>query len=220
MKNIFRKAVSFSVIGSMGIFVASSLVGCSSNEHNNTSNNTNVFDEAAQKKGAFVVIKEVTPGHYKIVDEYPSSETRVILEDINGTQRILSKEELDELIKEADKKIEANQSPLTNPQISEGGGGLSLGETLLASAAGAILGSWIGSKLFNNPTYQQQRAKSYSNPSVLQRSKDAFRNKSTSSMMKKSTTSSPVTKPSNTKKGFFSSSSTKTSTSSFRSFGG
>lgn len=217
MKNIFRKAVYFSVIGSMGVVVASNLAGCSSNEHNNTSNNTNVFDEAAQKKGAFVVIKEVAPGNYKIVEEYPSQETRVILEDLNGTQRILSKEELDKLIKEADKKIEANQSPLTNPQISEGGGGLSLGETLLASAAGAILGSWIGNKLFNNPTYQQQRAKGYSNPSVLQRSKDAFRNKTTSSMAKKSTTNyKPTSKPSNTQKGFFSSSSTKTSTSSFR----
>lgn len=49
-------------------------------------------------------------------------------------------------------KIDSGTSQLTNPT----GGGLSLGETILASAAGAILGSWIGSKLltakFPKPT--------------------------------------------------------------------
>ena len=40
-------------------------------------------------------------------------------------------------MEEENKKIEAGTSQLTNPT----GAGLSLGETILASAAGAILGS-------------------------------------------------------------------------------
>jgi hypothetical protein len=140
--------------------------------------------------------------------EYPASSTTVILKKLDGTEKILSKEELDKLIKEADKKIEENKSPLTNPELSSGG--MSLGETILASAAGAILGSWIGSKLFNNPTYQHQRAKSYSSSSVLQRSKESFKNRSKSTFSSFKSTK---------KSGFFSSTSSRSSSSGFR-FGG
>ncbi len=57
-------------------------------------------------------------------------------------------------------------------QISSGG--LSLGETLLASAAGAILGSWIGSKLFNNQNFANQQRGAFSNQSAYQRSVNSF----------------------------------------------
>ena len=162
---IFRKISNYAIVGGLGALLMFNLTGCTDKKDNNQ----NVFEEANQKKGAFVVIQEVAPEEYKIVDEYPSSETRVILKSLDGSERILSQEELDKLIKEADKKIESNQSPLTNPELSSGG--MSLGETILASAAGAILGSWIGSKLFNNPTYQQQRQKTYT-PSAYKRSQD------------------------------------------------
>lgn len=39
---------------------------------------------------------------------------------------------------------------------------MGLGGILLSSIAGAMIGSWIGGKLFNNPTYQNQRATNYS----------------------------------------------------------
>ena len=90
---------------------------------------------------------------------------------------------------------------------------MSLGETILASAAGAILGSWIGSKLFNNQNYQNQRARSYKSPTVMQRSKDSFRQKSKS-------TFSSFKKNSNTKSGFFGGRTSSSKSSSFSRFGG
>ena len=65
---------------------------------------------------------------------------------------------------------------MTNPT----GGGLSLGETILASAAGAILGSWIGSKLFNNQNYQAQQRTSYKTPQAYERSQSSFNKTATS----------------------------------------
>jgi hypothetical protein len=128
----------------------------------------------------------------------------VILRDLEGNERILSKEELDALVAKEAKKIEANQSPLVNPQIHSGG--MSLGETILASAAGAIIGSWIGSRLFNNPTYQNQRQRSYKSPTVFQRSQNSFNKKRTKTLSKKS--------------GFFSNKSKTTTKKSYFSFGG
>ncbi|WP_279127534.1 ATP-binding cassette domain-containing protein [Helicobacter winghamensis] len=68
------------------------------------------------------------------------------------------------------KKIDSGTSQLTNPT----GGGLSLGETILASAAGAILGSWIGSKLFNNQNFQNQQRTTYKTPQAYERSQNSF----------------------------------------------
>ncbi|WP_200762631.1 UPF0323 family lipoprotein [Nitrosophilus alvini] len=202
MKHI-RKISEYAVIGGLGAILAAGLAGCEQKD-----NNSNVFENAAQKQGAFVVIEETAPGRYIIVDEYPSSETRVILKDINGTEKVLSQEELDVLIREEAARIEAGQSPLTNPQIQNQGMGL--GGIILASAAGAILGSWIGNKLFNNPAYQQQRQRSYKSPSTYQRSVESFKRKAEA---KKSA------KKSSGKSGFFGSGSSRTSGSKF-SFGG
>ena len=196
---ILRKISNYAMVGGLGAILVVGLVGCGDKKEENQ---TNAFKEASQKQGAFVVIEETAPKQYKIVNEYPASETRVILKTLDGKEKILSKEELDKLIKKADQKIEENKSPLTNPQMSSGG--MSLGETILASAAGAVLGSWIGNKLFNNPTYQQQRQRSYT-PSAYQRSKDSFKRKSSTSSFSKN---SP-------KKGFFSSSSSRKSSSFF-----
>lgn len=58
---------------------------------------------------------------------------------------------------------------------------MSLGETLLASAAGAILGSWIGSKLFNNQNFANQQRGAFSNQSAYQRSVNSFNKAGTTS---------------------------------------
>ncbi len=191
------------MVGGLGALLIMGISGCEQKSEQSQSGGT--FSEAAKKHGAFVVIQEVSPGNYKIVEEYPSAQTRVILRDINGTERILSKEELDRLVAQEAPKIESGQSPLVNPEMHSGG--LSLGEAILASAAGAIIGSWIGSKLFQNPNYQRQRARSFKNPSAYQRSVKSFQ--------KKSNFSPKTTKRS----GFFSGRSGSTKRSFF-SFGG
>lgn len=170
--HFIKKASSYAMVGGLGAMLVLGLSGCEKKSEEQTAT-TGAFSEAAKKQGAFVVIEETAPGKYKIVEEYPSSQTRVILRDINGTERILSKEELDRLVAQEAPKIESGQSPLVNPQMNSGG--LSLGETILASAAGAIIGSWIGSKLFQNPTYQHQRERSFKNPSAYRRSVNSFK---------------------------------------------
>ena len=191
-----KKVASYAAVGGFGAVVIAGLAGCGSNDNGGESS---ALNEAAQKTGAFVIIEETAPGKYKVLEEYPSSETRVVLKDINGTERVLSKEEMDKLIAEENAKI---------AQLSSGG--MSLGETLLASAAGAIIGSWIGNKLFNNPGYQSQRQSAYKNPSAYSRSVDSFN---------KAKATSSAGKSSGGKSGFFGGSSSSSSSSS-SSFGG
>ncbi|EAL5735785.1 TPA: UPF0323 family lipoprotein [Campylobacter jejuni] len=200
MKKI-KKIIQIGMIGGLAAVAGGALAGCGSNN-----DNADTLNQAANAQGAFVIIEETAPGQYKIKDQYPSDETRVVLKDLNGTERILSKEEMDALIKEEAAKIDNGTSNLTkdNGQISSGG--FSLGETLLASAAGAILGSWIGSKLFNNQNFANQQRGAFSNQSAYQRSVNSFN--------KAGTTSSASSAK---KSGFFGGGSKATSSSS--SFG-
>ena len=175
MKKI-KKIIQIGMIGGLAAVDGGTLEGWGSNN-----DNADTLNQAANAQGAFVIIEETAPGQYKIKDQYPSDETRVVLKDLNGTERILSKEEMDALIKEEAAKIDNGTSNLTkdNGQISSGG--LSLGETLLASAAGAILGSWIGSKLFNNQNFANQQRGAFSNQSAYQRSVNSFNKAGTTS---------------------------------------
>lgn len=184
MKHI-RKIGEYGIIGSIGIGTLLILSGC---------NNTQEKEITQQniKKGAFVVIEEQTDGKYKILEEYPSDTTRVLLKAKDGTEKMLTQEEIDKLLQEENQKIDSGTSELTNPT----GGGLSLGQAILASAAGAIIGSWIGSKLFNNQNYQTQQRTNYKNPQAYERSQNSF-NKS------KGTAGTTKGTPSGTKSGFF-----------------
>ncbi|STP12506.1 flagellar motility protein [Helicobacter mustelae] len=180
----FRKIRDFAMIGGMSAMVVFALQGCD--------NSSNQNHQAAQsiKKGAFVLLEEQKDGTYKILEEYPSGTTHVVVRDKNGVERVLSQEEIDKLLKEEERKIDNNTSALT----SANGGGLGLGGALLASAAGAILGSYIGNKLFNNPTYQQNQQRSYKSPQAYERSQNSFKNTPVASGTKT---------PSNARSGFF-----------------
>ncbi|ASM39432.1 hypothetical protein CSPB12327_05155 [Campylobacter sp. RM12327] len=193
----FRKIANYAAVGGLGAMLITGLNGCG-----NSNNNEEMITQETQQ-GAFVIIEETTPGKYKIQEEFPSKETRIVLKDINGTERVLTKEEMDVLMAEENAKIDAGTSPLTNQNAQLSSGGLSLGEAILASAAGAIIGSWIGSKLFNNTAYNNHRQTAYKNPSTYSRSVDSF-NKAKATSSKSSTSK---------KSGFFSGGS-KTGTSS------
>lgn len=191
MKHI-KKIATYAAIGGFGAVVMAGLAGCGNDQAQEST-------QVAQKQGAFVVIQESAPGKYKVVEEYPSSETRVILKSLDGSERVLSKEEMDKIIAEENAKIDNGTSNLTNPNAQLSSGGLGLGETLLASAAGAIIGSWIGSKLFGNQNFQNHRQTAYKSPSAYTRSANSFN-------QAKSTASSPKGQ---TKSGFFGNSGTK-----------
>ncbi|MBX7490042.1 UPF0323 family lipoprotein [Helicobacter turcicus] len=158
----------------LGLVAILLITGCNSNEQNQTQQSG--ITEAT-KKGATVTIEQQPDGSYKILDEVPSAQTRVILREKDGNERILSQEEINKIIAEESKKIDEGTSQLTNPT----GGGLSLGETILASAAGAILGSWIGSKLFNNQNFQNQQRSTYKTPQAYERSQNSFNRSSATS---------------------------------------
>ncbi|RAZ54691.1 UPF0323 family lipoprotein [Campylobacter hyointestinalis] len=180
-------------ISGLSAILVFGLASCG-NESNSSSSGSGAINEATNKQGATVFVEKNSDGSYKIADEFPSNETRVFLREPgeNGQmqERLLSAAELDKLMQEENAKIDAGTSNLTNASVS--GGGMSLGETILASAAGAIIGSWIGSKLFNSPGYQNQRQTAYKNPSAY--------NKSVNSFNKASTSSSKAT---SSKSGFF-----------------
>lgn len=191
MNKHFRKISDFAMIGGLSALALVTLNGCGDNQ---TSKQAQSNLESLQKKGAFVILEEQSSGGYKVAEEYPSDHTRVIVRDKQGNERILSQEEIDKLIKEEELKINNGTSELTNSQVSSAGMGL--GGALLASAAGAILGSYIGNKLFNNPTYQQNQMRNYKSPQAYERSKNSFNSA-------KSTSPSNALRNNSGKSGFF-----------------
>ena len=162
--------------GGLATFLILGLNACNDNSNqNNQSNGT--FTNASQQEGAFVIVEKALDGSYKIADEFPAAKTTIVLRNPDGTERILSQEEIDKLVKEEEAKIDAGTSPLTNPEMSSGGMGL--GGVLLSSIAGAMIGSWLGNKLFNNQNFQNQKAAQYKSPQTYSKSQSSF-NKPTS----------------------------------------
>lgn len=166
MKHI-KKLSTIAAATGLGTLLATGITGCSGN--------TDQYEEQAQAKGAFVIIEETAPGKYKIKDEFPADETRIVLKQLDGTERVLTKAEMDALVKEEAAKIDNGTSNLTkeNAQMTQQGG-MGLGEVLLSSIAGAMIGSWIGSKLFGNANYQNNRKAGYKSPSTYSKSQKSF----------------------------------------------
>ena len=192
-----RKISDYMIAGGMGVLVIASMQGCDQKDENK-----NVLADAAKAQGALVIVDESATGEYKIAEEYPSSTTRVIVRKPDGSERILSQTEIDALVKEEAAKIDNNTSALTNPSM--GTGQMGLGGILLSSIAGAMIGSWIGNKLFNNQNFQNQRAATYKSPQAYSRSTSSFNKPMSTS------SSSSATKSS----GFFSSSGSSSGSSS------
>ncbi len=203
-KGYLRKISDAAILGGISAVLVAGLLGCDSGSQNNT-----VSQQVSNKKGVTVTLQEQGDGSYQIIDETPSSDgdTTIIVKDIDGNKRILSKEEVDALVAEEAKKIDNGTSTLT----SSDGGGLGIGGAILASAAGALIGSYIGNKLFNNSNYKANAQRSYS-PSAYQRSQNATSsaNRATSSP---SSSTTRATTPSNAKSGFFGGGSSTTSSS-------
>lgn len=171
-----KKLGDFAKIGGLTGFLALGFQACDSGvqdetQAQNQAKNTSIA-EASQQQGAFVVVEQSSDGKYKIADEFPAAKTTIVLRSPDGTERILSQEEIDKLVKEEEKKIDAGTSGLTNPQLSDGGMGL--GGVLLSSIAGAMIGSWLGNKLFNNQNFQNQKAAQYKSPQTYSKSQSSF----------------------------------------------
>jgi len=162
-----RKISDYMIAGGIGAMVIAGMQGCEQKS------NDNAFTEASQVKGAFVVIEQLANGGYTIVEEYPSATTRIVVRELDGRERMLTQKEVDKLVADEAVKIDNGTSSLTEPSMSTGAPGL--GSILLSSVAGAMIGSYIGNKLFNNQNYQSQRRTNYKTPQAYSKSNSSFK---------------------------------------------
>ncbi|MEA1914094.1 MAG: UPF0323 family lipoprotein [Campylobacterota bacterium] len=210
MKHI-KKLSDYAVAGGLGALLITGLTGCEDKNANQDQGQNAAFTNASQKQNAFVIVEALPNGGYTIADEYPSKDTRIVLRELDGSERILSKQEIDSLVKEEAVKIDNGTSTLTNPEADgevTNNGGMGLGGVLLSSIAGAMIGSYIGNKLFGNSNFQSQRRTNYKSPSTYSKSVNSFNKAKTSAK-----------KTSSKKSGFFGSKS-RTSSSKTGFFGG
>lgn len=174
-KQHIKPIYSYGIAGSIGLIITSSLQGCGGDQPPEPPPppNMGTIAEATQNKeqGVFLVIQQTgtNPDTYELKEKYPAGETRAILKDMAGNERLLSEAELKKIAEEEAKKVEAGTSNLTQPVADNQG--LSLGETLLASAAGALVGGIIANKLMSNSNYQrhQQYQQRYTSSSSISR---------------------------------------------------
>lgn len=175
-RNHIKKISDYAIVGGLGALLVTGLVGCDDKSKNNQQNQgqNDAFTNASQKEGAFVVVEESADGKYKIADEFPAAKTTIVLRKPDGSEKILTQEEIDKLVKEEEKKIDAGTSPLTKPNAQVSDGGMGLGGVLLSSIAGGMIGSWLGNKLFNNQNFQNQRQTQYKSPQTYSKSQSSF----------------------------------------------
>ncbi|MGB0845608.1 MAG: hypothetical protein ACPGSM_02740 [Thiolinea sp.] len=158
-KHYIRKGTSYSIAGSLGFAIVAGLQGCGEGlppADNQEQNQNSIADAAAE--GLFMIIQQTgsNPDTYELLEKYPSSQgTRAILRQTDGNERVLSEEELKQLAEAEAKKVEAGESQLSQP-VAENQG-LGLGEMILASAAGALLGNVLANKLMGNKNFQQHQ---------------------------------------------------------------
>ena len=194
--SILRNFSKVALTTGLGAFLVTGLTGCGGSEQNSQ-------QEQAKAKGAFVIIEEVSKGKYKVKDEFPADETRIVLKTLDGKEKVLTQEEMDALVKKEAAKIDDGTSNLTKPEAAQQmSSGMGLGEAIMASAAGAIIGSWIGNKLFGNQNYQNNRKAGYKSPSTYSKSKNSF-NKPRKSMKSSKKGGFFSKKSSSTRKGGF-----------------
>ncbi len=158
-KHYIKRVTSYSMVGSLGFAIVAGLQGCSEgplpvDSQQNQSNS--IADAAAE--GYFMIIQQtgMNPDTYELKERYPSSQgTRAILRDMNGEEQVLSEAELTQLAEAEARKLEEGTSKLSQPVAQNQG--LGLGEMILASAAGALLGNMLANRLMGNRNFQQHQ---------------------------------------------------------------
>ena len=151
----------------------STITGCSQQE------------EQEQQQNRFLVIEQQPNGKYVVVEEMPTEgPSRAIIRehDENGrvVERFMNEEEMRTLAQQEYDKVQNGQSELN--QEPESSPGMGLAGTILAVAAGSLLGNMIGNALMGNKNFQ--RHSNSVNKSAYHKS--AASKKSSSSKSKKS----------------------------------
>lgn len=144
-------------LGSAGIIMMSILSGCESPKE--------------EPKNRYLVIEQQANGKYTVIEEMPTEgPSRAIIreKDANGnvTERFMNEEEMKALAAQEYEKVQNG----TSETVQEGGGsaGMGLAGTILAVAAGSLLGNMIGNALMGNKNFAQNA--SNTNKSAYSRS--------------------------------------------------
>lgn len=182
--------VSGASLGGAGLLMMSVLSGCSS--------------QREEPKNRFLVIEQQTNGKYIVVEETPTDgPNRAIIreKDENGMviERFMNEAEMKALAEQEYQKVQNGTSETV--QENGGGAGMGLAGTILAVAAGSLMGNMIGNALMGNKSFARNSATT--NTSAYSRSAAGKAAKSGSS-----------------KKSFFGSSSKTSSSKSGGFFGG
>jgi hypothetical protein len=208
MKHI-KKALSYSIAGGVGLTVIAALQGCSDpGQPPEGPSGFGAADGVGLEQNVFMVIEQTgaDPNMYKVVEKHPTTgPTRAILRTQDGGERFLSETELKAIAEEEAARVEAGTSRLTQDAGMQAGG-LSLGETVLAAAAGSLIGGMLANRLMGNRNFQRAQ-RNYGGGRPTAAISQPYR---------------PNASNKQARSGFFggSSNSTRSSGSSFGSYGG
>ena len=177
-------------LGTAGVLMMSILSGCEA-------------PQEQQQQNRFLVIEQQTNGKYIVVEEMPTEgPSRAIIreKDANGNtvERFMNESEMKALAEQEYQKVQSGTSETL--QENGGGAGMGLAGTILAVAAGSLLGNMIGNALMNNKAFSRNSART---------NKSAYSRSAASRASKKSS-----------KKSFFGSSNKRSSSRSGGFFGG
>jgi len=145
------------LLGTTTLLMMSALTGCEAPQE--------------EQKNRFLVIEQQTNGKYIVVEEMPTDgPSRAIIreKDSNGivTERFMNEAEMKALADQEYQKVQNGTSETL--QDGAGSAGMGLAGTILAVAAGSLLGNMIGNALMNNKSFSKNA--SSSNRSAYSRS--------------------------------------------------
>ena len=169
-------------LGTAGVVMMSTLTGCEQKQQ-----------QEAQNK--FLVIEQLADGTYKVVEEMPTEgPTRAIIRerDANGNiqERFMNEEEMKKLAEQEYQKVQNGTSDTLQEHAPDAGMGLA--GTILAVAAGSLLGNMIANSLMNNKTFSRNTRSAYTSSAYKRKTtrtsakKSFFGSKSKSSSYRKS----------------------------------
>lgn len=144
MKHIYSIANGVA-LGSAGVAMMSVLSGCESSQQ-----------EQKTTQNKFLVIEQQADGKYIVVEEMPTEgPSRAIIREIdangNKTERLMNEDEMKKLADQEYKKVQEGSSETL--KSGESSAGMGLAGTILAVAAGSLLGNMIGNALMNNKNF-------------------------------------------------------------------
>jgi len=143
-----RSLSSGIALGSAGVAMMSILGGCEANQQQ-------------EQQNKFLVIEQQTNGKYVVVEEMPTEgPSRAIIREKdaqgNVTERFMSEEEMRALAEQEYQKVQNGTSE--SVQSGDMSAGMGLGSTILAAAAGALMGNMIANALMNNKNFSRNAA--------------------------------------------------------------